>query len=56
MNVSQWNQTVARCWEGRVGQPGEEAGHELVCEPARASFGNAKQRGVEWWGALMCQG
>lgn len=56
MNVPQRNHTVARCWEGRVGQPGEQTGHELVCGPASASAGNAKQWVVEWWRALMCQG
>ncbi len=52
MNVLQWNRTVARCWEGSVGQPGEQTGHELVCGPASASAGNPKQWVVEWQRAL----
>lgn len=52
MNVLQWNHTVARCWEGSVGQPGEQTGHELVCGPASVSAGNAVRRVVDWWGTL----
>lgn len=48
MNVLQWNHTVARCWEGSVGQPCDE----LVCGPVSASAGNAEQWVVEWRRAL----
>lgn len=47
MNAPQWNHTVALCWEGGVGQPGEQTGHESVCGPSSASAGNAKQWVVE---------
>lgn len=39
-----------------MSQPGQPAGYELVCGPANASAGNAKQWVVDWWIAVNMSG